>query len=551
MKQTLKIFLILFTLLSAPIFRGYAYWGLDTSEFDEAYRKREEAQKRAREKQRQEDARWTRWTPKTLNLPPWTFFVCNPDSILSSVERDVVEEMLRTLLAEREVHGYVVCVGYILPEDSLTLRRSLTKELDINDNGFVLLLSTKKSTASIWMGESFSPLLEQNVTNDLLKPFLAQSKDNYGEKVVHLVDDITKYLKRELSIPEKQIEGPITEFYEPDYTTPIIARTLVILVILIIIILLFVILRRKAKRHKRSVLTPQKPVSHIVPTKDTEVTCVIKSSFLQNGRYKLGDIIGQGGFGITYIGEQTSLGRKVAIKEFFMKDFCRRDESTSEVTIGTGANKEVVEKCKAKFLKEARTIAGLDNPHIVHVIDVFEENGTAYYVMDYIEGKNLKALGQIPEKQALSYIKQIADALKYLHSKNILHLDVKPANILIKQDGTAVLIDFGISKGYDNQGEQTTSTPAGRSKGYAPLEQYSQDLAKFTPATDIYSLGATLFYSLTGTVPPEATMLIQEDFPSKPANVNDCTWQAISSAMQPKVSKRPQNIDSFLAMLNV
>ena len=155
---------------------------------------------------------------------------------------------------------------------------------------------------------------------------------------------------------------------------------------------------------------------------------------LQNGKYEIKRILGQGGFGITYEGVQTGLGRKVAIKEFFMKDFCEREEGTSMVTIvGTEGNRSLVERFKEKFIKEAQMIAGLEDvPHVVRIYDIFQENGTAYYVMQFIEGGSLdgkvKAGGALEEDVAIGYIMQIADALDQLHAQGIMHLDIKPAN---------------------------------------------------------------------------------------------------------------------------
>ena len=236
---------------------------------------------------------------------------------------------------------------------------------------------------------------------------------------------------------------------------------------------------------------------------------------LQQGKYHIEALLGSGGFGNTYLATQVTLGRKVAIKEFFMKEYCDREESTSQVIVHTDSSRQIVERYKQKFLKEAQMIASLKNEHIIQIHDIFEENGTAYYVMEYVEGGSLKDKverdGVLPEHAATKYICQIAEALTYLHRNNILHLDVKPANILIDEDDRAILIDFGISKHYDAEGGQTSTTPAGISKGYAPIEQYQQgSMANFSPATDVYSLGATLLYLLTGQTPPDAMEVTNE-----------------------------------------
>ena len=286
-----------------------------------------------------------------------------------------------------------------------------------------------------------------------------------------------------------------------------------------------------------------------------EYTTLKSGSLLKYGEYRIISTLGQGGFGITYEAEQVSLGRKVAVKEFFMKDICNRDENTSQVSVPSIGSKELVEKFRQKFLKEARMLAGLDHEYIVKIIDVFEENGTAYYVMEYLVGgsldRKIKDKGALPEAEAIGFIRQIASALEYLHSQNILHFDIKPSNVLLGKNGSAKLIDFGISKHYDEAGAQTSSTPVGISKGYAPLEQYQQgsDIKSFNPATDIYSLGATLYAILTGSNPPEASIVNEDGVPAIDG-ISPKVKHAIEKAMQPRRKDRPQSVGEFLALLD-
>ena len=256
------------------------------------------------------------------------------------------------------------------------------------------------------------------------------------------------------------------------------------------------------------------------------------NSLLQGGKYRIEKVLGQGGFGITYQAVQVALNRKVAIKEFFMKEYCNRDSETSHVSVPSEGSKELVGKFRQKFIKEAQNIAALNHPHIIRIHDVFEENGTAYYVMEFWDNGSLadlvKRQGALDEVEALRYIRQVADALGYIHDRKMNHLDVKPGNILLDENRNAVLIDFGLSKRYDEEGNQTSTTPVGISHGYAPLEQYKKGgVGTFSPATDIYSLGATLYKLLTGQTPPEATELMDEELPSLPANISPATVSAI------------------------
>lgn len=279
------------------------------------------------------------------------------------------------------------------------------------------------------------------------------------------------------------------------------------------------------------------------------------NAVLQNGKYRIEGVLGQGGFGITYLATQVALNRKVTIKEFFMKELCNRDEQTSQVSVPSMGSVDTVARFRAKFVKEAQTIAALNNPHIIHIHDIFEENGTAYYVMDYLSGGSLSDLvqrnGVLAEATALGYIRQVADALSYIHARNINHLDIKPSNVLIDGNGNAVVIDFGLSKRYDETGSQTSTTPVGISHGFAPLEQYQPGgVSTFSPATDIYSLGATLYKLLSAQTPPNATALLDADLDLSRLSASPTTKAAIVAAMQPKRKGRPQTVEAFIAMLD-
>lgn len=157
------------------------------------------------------------------------------------------------------------------------------------------------------------------------------------------------------------------------------------------------------------------------------MTSLSVGATLQNGKYEIVKVLGQGCFGITYLATHSILEKQVAIKEFFPKDFCDRDSDTSHITLGTSSSAELVGKLRVKFVKEAKNIAKLTHPNIVPIQDIFEENNTAYYLMDYVEGESLgdiiKRNGALCEDRALQYIRQIASAIDYMHSRRMNHLD--------------------------------------------------------------------------------------------------------------------------------
>jgi len=283
------------------------------------------------------------------------------------------------------------------------------------------------------------------------------------------------------------------------------------------------------------------------------------NSTLQGGKYRIIEKLGQGGFGITYLAENTMLEGKMAIKEFFFKEYCGRDDATCHVTIPTSGNREIVERFKQKFIKEARTIFRLNHPNIVRIFDLFEENGTAYYVMEYIDGESLgdmvKRRGGISEAEALGYVKDVASALEYIHSKNINHLDIKPGNLMKgNEDGRIIVIDFGVAKQYDAvTSEGTTTTPVGISHGYSPVEQYSKNgVQTFSPQSDVYALAATLFKLLTGNTPPEAIEILSEGLPVdelQEKHISRHVISAIAMAMKGR-HERTQSVAEFISNLS-
>ena len=287
-----------------------------------------------------------------------------------------------------------------------------------------------------------------------------------------------------------------------------------------------------------------------------------QGSTLQGGKYRIEGVLGRGGFGITYRGSTTAkisgeLGEMtvktpVAIKEFFMNTLNARDNS-GVVTSPTQGSQEQVEQFRSKFIREARNLADMRHKNIINVSDVFEENGTVYYVMRYLSGGSLtdkvKQQGRLSETQAVNYIRQIGAALEYLHSRKMCHLDVKPGNVLINDDGEATLIDFGIAKVFGSDGQALTDSPVTYTTHYAPLEQY-QGLQDFSPQTDLYSLGATLYFLVLGQKPPVASEVNEDGMRQKPEDLSVQVWRAIVAAMQPRRKDRPESIALWMKMLD-
>ena len=280
---------------------------------------------------------------------------------------------------------------------------------------------------------------------------------------------------------------------------------------------------------------------------------------LQGGKYRIERVLGQGGFGITYLARNTVFDIDVAIKEFFMKD--ENDRDGSSVTMPNTTKQELFHGQMEKFKKEAKRMFAIKNEHIVGVQDLFEENGTAYYVMDYVDGENLaerlKRTGKpMSEQEVRDILPQILDALKSIHDAGIWHLDLKPANILIDKSGLVKLIDFGASKQLNAQkGGATTSTAISYTNGYAPREQMEQNYDKFGPWTDIYALGATLYALLTNKRPPLPTDIDDDSTEDKqnslpfPESISREMKSLILWMMHTNRNQRPQDVDSVLSKL--
>ena len=289
---------------------------------------------------------------------------------------------------------------------------------------------------------------------------------------------------------------------------------------------------------------------------------------LQNGQYRLTPVVGQGGFGITYRGVwytevKGSLGTvktevPICVKEYFFKDYCYREPGSQAVKVHSETGKVLFNKFKEKLIKEAKILSEVHHPYIVNVLEVFEENNTAYIAMEYISGFSLKYMleknGILPEATVLKYVRQIGEALQFVHDKSILHLDIKPSNILIDKNGNARLIDFGVSKRYDIEQEETSTTMLTLSKGFASIEQYDNEgIQVFSPRPDIYSLGATMYNLLTGTIPTESILRAARPL-RNPSEINAAispkTEAVIIKAMQIIPADRFETVGEMLASLD-
>ena len=275
---------------------------------------------------------------------------------------------------------------------------------------------------------------------------------------------------------------------------------------------------------------------------------------LASGEYQIDRPLGQGGFGITYQGIDTRLNRAVAVKEFFPEG-CWRQGST---VVSAGRwNSDTYSNAKQKFLLEGQTLGQFNHPGIVRVFYYFEENNTAYMVMEYLRGKTLAQIlkqrrGKLSESEALAYVGQIGLALELLHSAQFLHRDIKPDNIMLADDGRIVLIDFGAARDFTSN--CTTRYTTMLTPGYAPLEQYGRAL-KHGAFTDIYALGSTLYHLLTGVAPVSAIeraagvdlKAVREINPQ----ISDRVSQTIAKAMIMDVDRRIQSVREFLDLLQV
>ena len=292
----------------------------------------------------------------------------------------------------------------------------------------------------------------------------------------------------------------------------------------------------------------------------SRATFLPEGSWLKGHTYQIKSSLSSGGFGKTYKAiwylqnNEKTIKTKVAIKEFFLSNIQKRNEKTLDVITPLDHTEEISRSLR-KFMGEANRIKEFtDSPHIINVYDAFDEHKTCYYVMEYIEGCTLEEYVEqtetctLEEAEALKIILQVASALDIMHQNHMNHLDVKPSNIMIDEDNDnrAVLIDFGSAHLFREDKTNETSLLLVRSKGFTPPE--IQGLRNFSPTVDIYSLGATLYYTLVGDT-PSATNNLQNE--ACPDDISDTTWNAIRQAMHLNPNERPQSISEFIKLLNL
>lgn len=270
------------------------------------------------------------------------------------------------------------------------------------------------------------------------------------------------------------------------------------------------------------------------------------------GKYLIGRVLGQGGFGITYISWDMTLDLKLAIKEYFPLGIASRSSGEPSIEMPTGEFKEHYGFGLERYLNEAKTLARFsEHPNIVTVRDYFEANNTAYIVMSFIDGKTLEgylksAGGNIGYFQAHSIMMPVLDALKVMHEEGMLHRDVSPDNIIIGNDGRVVLIDFGAAR--QEMREKSKCFSVIIKAGYAPEEQY-RSRGNQGPWTDIYAAGSTLYRSITGKIPPDAIDRVSEETLIPPSHlgidISESSEKALLKALAVKAGDRHLTVEDF------
>ena len=283
----------------------------------------------------------------------------------------------------------------------------------------------------------------------------------------------------------------------------------------------------------------------------------LKPGTILDGKYLVGEMLGQGGFGITYIGFDLLLEQKVAIKEYYPMStgMVSRENSTTVVWSSAVMQKSGMEKGFDSFLKEARKMAKLGGiSGVVGVKSVFIQNETAYIVMDFIEGetllKKLQREGPMDYGTCISLMTPIMQALAEVHKHGIIHRDISPDNIMVQSDGKLILLDLGAAKDLDIQGKDgnVQSSQMVAKHGFSPVEQYGQ-AGKIGPWTDVYAMAATIYYCCTGVLPPSATDRMIEDTLTCRPRLTKEEFDVLAFCMSVLPQKRPQNMDALFQIV--
>lgn len=276
--------------------------------------------------------------------------------------------------------------------------------------------------------------------------------------------------------------------------------------------------------------------------------------------YRIERCVGAGGFGVTYLAADALLGRRVVIKEHFPKLLCERRCGALNVELTDPAKKEDLEWSRRNFLREMRLMATLDHHNIVKIFSSFTAHQTLYYVTEYIDGRSLGDLTQyhrqagtrITQDELYGLMVRLLDALHYLHSRSILHLDIKPDNILLTSNGRPVMIDFGAA--HENFGD--TGAGVVETVGFSPPEQSLEGGERLGPWSDIYALGATLCYLLTGYAPsPGGQRLLYDNFEPLASRAaltsvyHTDLLAGIDRALSPTLDARYRSVDEWMADL--
>ena len=277
----------------------------------------------------------------------------------------------------------------------------------------------------------------------------------------------------------------------------------------------------------------------------------LKPGSILNGRYSVGRVLGQGGFGITYIAQDYQTKKRVAIKEYLPAEFAGRTQSNSVKPHSENA-RDNFEYGKAQFLEEAKTLAAfIGDEHIVRIYSYFEENNTAYFVMEYVDGYALDKYmaqkgGRLSVDEANRLLLPLMLSLEKVHAKGIIHRDIAPDNIIVTKDGTAKLIDFGAAR--YSTGEKSKSLDVILKHGFAPTEQYMRR-GKQGPYTDVYALAATYYYAITGKILPDAVERMQEDTMFVPSTlgvkIQPEQEEALLKALEVNYSDRYHSMAAF------